>query len=177
MESPKITRRIRSNWSFARSTQRDSRSSIALRGFTAFSGRRESAVDDSSSALQPSSSSAAAPYHAPSSPTLRSFWVPVEDDDVWALAVHAAEDGGVEAEADTVTLIRRHAPTGVPATLRLPRSGLAELTPASSTAAEDTLRDLGQLSDVNMGAVLHVLRCRHDADRIFTLLGRERLRG
>ena len=81
------------------------------------------------------------------------YWLPVDDDDSWALATVRHRDGALWAT-------RTRAPEGTPLEFQVGEADLASRTRVSSTTFTPPA-DLINLSTISTATVLHTLRLRH----------------
>ena len=91
-------------------------------------------------------------------------WLPVDDDDAWALCtVKARGDGSLWAT-------RTRAPEGVPLEFAVSDAVLQAGTRAAGDKFEPP-SDLIDLPSISTATVLHTLRLRHASDQIYTSVG------
>ena len=93
---------------------------------------------------------------------LGKFWLPVPDEDAWALAAVTKKGGALVAK-------RLRAPDGVPTEFEVKES---DLDPSRAVTGDVTApADLIDLPSISTAAVLHTLRERHASDQIYTAVG------
>ena len=91
------------------------------------------------------------------------YWLPVEDEDAWALVTVTRGDGG------KISAVRSRAPEGMLLEMSISEDELKPLRPMRE--GFEAPSDLVALPSISTASVLHTLRTRYDLDQIYTSVG------